>query len=71
MLGETISGADYFYTKDHIGSIREFNDSLGDVESEYSYDPYGSASQLQQSLLAPDFEFRGYYHPHIERTQAG
>jgi len=60
-LGETISGTIYLYTKDQpLGSVREMTDSLGNVQAEYSYDPYGRVTQLHGSL-ASDFRYAGYY----------
>jgi RHS repeat-associated protein len=43
------------------GSIREMTDSSGNVQAEYSYDPYGRVSKLQGSV-ASDFQYGGYYY---------
>jgi YD repeat-containing protein len=62
-LGENRAGTDYFYSKDHLGSIRELTNSSGSVQAQYSYDPYGQATQLQGTLVC-DFQFTGvYYEP--------
>jgi RHS repeat-associated protein len=58
--GQTIAGSNYYYSKDHLGSIRELTDGSGTVQASYSYDPYGRRIQLQGSL-APDFQYVGYY----------
>jgi RHS repeat-associated protein len=58
--GQTISASDYFYTYDHLGSVREMTDSSGNIQAQYSYDPYGRITQLQGSL-ASDFQYAGYY----------
>lgn len=36
--GEAISGASYYWTKDHLGSIREMTDTSGNIQTEYTYD---------------------------------
>jgi RHS repeat-associated protein len=60
-LGQTISGSNYYYTKNQPGSIREMTDSSGNVQAEYAYDPYGQVTKLQGSL-ASDFQYGGYYY---------
>ena len=35
----------YYYTRDHLGSIREVTDSAGTVLTRYDYDPYGKSDQ--------------------------
>jgi RHS repeat-associated protein len=59
-MGETISGSNYFYTKDKLGSTREMTDSSGNIQAEYSYDFYGRVTKTQGSL-ASDFQYAGYY----------
>jgi RHS repeat-associated protein len=58
--GEQQSGTNYFYTRDHLGSIREMIDSSGNIQARYSYDPYGHATELSGSLAAT-FAYAGYY----------
>jgi len=58
--GQTITGSNYYYSKDHMGSIREMTDASGNVQVGYKYDPYGRVVQLQGSL-ASDFQYAGYY----------
>jgi RHS repeat-associated protein len=55
-----ISGASYFYTKDHVGSVREMTDNSGTIMAQYNYDNYGRAQKVQGSL-ASDFQYDGYY----------
>ena len=59
-MGETIGGTSYFYTKDHLSSIREMTNSSGTVQAEYSYDGFGRALLLQGSLSS-DRQYAGYY----------
>jgi RHS repeat-associated protein len=57
-----ISGTNYYFTRDHLGSIREMVDSSGTIQARYSYDPYGRMTQISGSLSA-DFGYAGmYYH---------
>jgi RHS repeat-associated protein len=58
--GEMIGTSSYFYSRDHLGSIREMTDSSGNIQARYDYDPYGRASQVQ-GTLASDFQYAGYY----------
>jgi RHS repeat-associated protein len=59
-FGQTISGTNYFYTKDHLGSIKETTDNLANIQAQYSYDSFGRSSKLQGGLAA-DFQYAGYY----------
>lgn len=59
--GEQITGTNYFYTKDHLGSIRELVDSNGNVQTKYSYDPYGRVTKLSGSVDS-DFFYTGHYN---------
>jgi len=58
--GETISGTNYYYTADHITSIREMTDASGVIRAQYAYDPYGKVSTLQNNQNS-DFQYAGYY----------
>jgi RHS repeat-associated protein len=40
----------YYYTRDHLGSIREMTDAPGNVRARYSYDPFGRQTQLAGDL---------------------
>jgi RHS repeat-associated protein len=60
--GEQIAGTGYFYTRDHLGSVREMTDATGAVRARYEYDPYGRVTKLSGDLDA-DFGFTGdYFH---------
>lgn len=53
-LGVQDGATSFFYTKDHLGSIREMTDSSGAIRARYDYDPYGRATKLsgdKDSLL--------------------
>ena len=49
-----------FYTRDHLGSVRELTDSTGSVVAEFGYDPYGQRSTLLGNSEA-DFGFAGQF----------
>jgi RHS repeat-associated protein len=50
----------YFYTRDHLGSIHDLTDSSGNVRARYAYDPFGRRSKLAGDLDA-DFGFTGLF----------
>ena len=58
--GEQIGGTNYYFTRDHLGSVREMTDSSGTVRARYDYDPYGRQTKLAGDLDA-DFGFTGHY----------
>ena len=58
--GEEISGTKHFFTRDHLGSIRELTDNSGNVVSRYEYDPYGRRKKVSGGTDA-DFAFTGHY----------
>lgn len=60
-VGEQLSGTDYFFTKDHLGSIREMTDGGGTIHARYDYDPYGRRTKVSGDVDA-DFGFTGYYY---------
>lgn len=51
----------YYYTRDHLGSIRELTDSIGDVLAQYDYDPYGNRVTLIGKMNT-DFGYTGHYY---------
>jgi RHS repeat-associated protein len=52
-----------FYTRDHLGSVREMTDNTGSIRARYEYDPYGRVTQISGDL-ASDFRYTGhYFHP--------
>ena len=62
--GEQISGTAYFYSRDHLGSVREMTDASGTVHARYNYDPFGarSANTITTSAVESDFGFTGDYY---------
>jgi len=59
--GEQMSGTNYYFTRDHLGSIREMVDDSGTIQARYNYDPYGQRTKISGSLDA-DFSYAGYYY---------
>ena len=60
------SGSDagtYFYTRDHLGSVRELTDTTGAIRARYDYDAWGnrSANQITSNPVEADFGFTGHY----------
>jgi RHS repeat-associated protein len=62
--GEQINGTNYYFAKDHVGSVRDMTDSGGNIQASYDYDAWGRQTQLAGSLTA-DFGYTGFY---INRT---
>ena len=58
--GERIGTTNYFYTFDHLGSVREMTLGDGTLEAEYSYDPWGRQTKLSGDVDA-DFGYAGFY----------
>ena len=54
------SAGDYFYSRDHLGSIRELTDSGGNIRARYSYDPFGRRTLLTGDVDG-DFGFAGMF----------
>lgn len=50
----------FYYTRDHLGSIRELSDSAGNMRASYSYDSFGHRTRLAGDLAA-DFGFAGMF----------
>jgi RHS repeat-associated protein len=60
--GVQIGTTNYYYTRDHLGSIRELTTSTGTLVSRYDYDPYGRRTAVSGGSISPDFGFAGMYH---------
>jgi RHS repeat-associated protein len=58
--GEESGGTPYFYSRDHLGSIREMTDSTGTVVARYDYDSYGQSTTVTGTNKL-DFNFTGFY----------
>ncbi len=53
--------SDYFYTRDHLGSVREVVGSDGTtIASRVSYDPWGKSTEMGSGTLT-DFAFTGHH----------
>jgi RHS repeat-associated protein len=59
--GEQIAGVNYYFTRDHLGSVREMTDSTGAVRARYDYGAFGERSKTSGDLDA-DFGFTGHYY---------
>jgi RHS repeat-associated protein len=58
--GEQIGSTNYYYTRDHLGSIREMLNSSGTIVARYDYDPYGRTTLVSGTNLS-DFQYAGMY----------
>lgn len=58
--GQINSSTNYFYSKDHLGSIRALTDDNGDVQAAYSFDSFGVPKKLEGAQDS-DFQFAGYF----------
>jgi RHS repeat-associated protein len=63
MQGEQIGSSNYFFTHDHLGSVREMTDSNGNLIARYDFDPFGRRTLISGTDLA-DFGFTGFYYDH-------
>jgi RHS repeat-associated protein len=64
---QRVTGSDtgkFFYTFDHLGSIRELIDSSQVVRGRWDYGPWGdpSANLITSSAVDSDFKYTGHYH---------
>jgi RHS repeat-associated protein len=59
--GEQRGTQNYYYNRDHLGSIREMTNSTGAIQARYDYDPYGKRTKLS-GMLDVDFGFTGHYY---------
>ncbi len=59
--GEQISGSNYYFTRDHLGSVREMTDGNGNIEARYDYDPYGVVIPVGTTSIPSDFQYAGMY----------
>jgi RHS repeat-associated protein len=61
--GSDLPAGNYFYTRDHLGSVRELTDGSATVRARYGYSPFGVRERLAGDLNS-DFGFTGHYdHP--------
>jgi len=52
----------FFFTRDHLGSIRELSDNGGVLQGRYDYDPFGRATRVA-GTRDTDFGFTGHFRP--------
>jgi len=60
---QRIGGRDagnYYYSRDHLGSIREVTDTQGELRARYDYDAYGN-SVVVDGKMNVDFGYTGHY----------
>jgi RHS repeat-associated protein len=50
----------FYYTRDHLGSVRELTDAGGNIRARYSYDPFGRRTKVNGDMDA-DFGFAGMF----------
>jgi RHS repeat-associated protein len=50
----------HYYTRDHLGSVREMTTSTGAIAAQYDYDPFGRATLVSGSNLS-DMQYAGMY----------
>ncbi len=61
---QRIGGADagfYYYTKDHLGSVREITNSSGALVTRYDFDLWGKRTKLSGSMET-EVGFTGHHH---------
>jgi hypothetical protein len=58
--GQTIDATNYFYTKDHLSSVRDLTDTYGVSQAHYDYTPFGQVTKTGSSIDA-EFQFCGMY----------
>jgi RHS repeat-associated protein len=58
--GERLSTTNYFYTRDHLGSVREMLDGTNGLRARYDFGPYGQRVKTEGSLQAA-FGFTGHF----------
>jgi len=61
--GEQISGTNYYFTFDHLDSVREMVNDTGNVQARYDYDVWGRQSKIVGDMDS-DFGFTGFYFNH-------
>ena len=60
------TGTAYFYTRDHLGSVRELVDSTGAVRARYGYDAWG-----RRTKVSGDKDADEGYTGHFQHTPSG
>jgi RHS repeat-associated protein len=60
LRGELRDGVPLYYTRDHLGSVREMVDASGSVRARYGYDAWGARQKLEGDLDAA-MGYTGFY----------
>ena len=60
MILENKTSTAYYYTRDHLGSVREMCSSTGTITSRMAYDPYGRTTTVSGTIL-PTKQYAGMY----------
>jgi RHS repeat-associated protein len=58
--GQQISAVKYYYTRDHLGSVREVADATGKLQGQYDYDAWGNSVVVKGNMQF-DFGYTGHY----------
>ena len=58
-VGGTDAG-NYYYTRDHLGSVREVTDAFGTLQGQYDYDAWGNSVVIKGKMQV-DFGYTGHY----------
>ncbi len=58
-IGGTDAG-NYYYTRDHLGSVREVTDSSGLLKGQYDYDAWGNSVVIKGEMQV-NFGYTGHY----------
>lgn len=59
-LGQMVAGSNYFYTFDHLCSVRDMSDNSALTITGYHYDLFGQAERFMGTVES-DFQFASYY----------
>ncbi len=54
------NSGNFYYTRDHLGSIRELTDAVGNLRARYAYDPFGRRSRVTGDMDT-DFGFAAMF----------
>ena len=57
--GMQVGSTNYYYTRDHLGSVRELTDGSGTAQTRYDYDPFGRRTQKTVAGTSTTFLYDG------------
>ncbi len=57
---KTLAMEPFFYTRDHLGSIREMTDASGALRARYDYEVWGNSAVVEGDMSL-DFGYTGHY----------